>query len=95
MNKNQTATEITKQSVSNIVELRRELVILFESIKTDEVSLPKAKELVNTAGKIINSVKVQLEYAYLRKETPVIEFLGGEAGTLGTTTKLIEPATQG
>lgn len=81
----------TQPSVTNIVQLRQELLSVFDGIKTGEVSLPTAKELVNTAGKIINSVKVQLEYAYLRKETPVIAFLGGEAGTLGTTTKLIEP----
>lgn len=80
-----------KPSVTNIVELRNELITVFDGIKTGEVALGTAKELVNTAGKIINSVKVQLEYAYLRKETPVIDFLGGEAGTLGTATKLISP----
>lgn len=69
--------EVHPPSVNNIVELRNELLTVFDGIKTGEVSLGTAKELVNTAGKIINSVKVQLEYAYLRKETPVIEFLGG------------------
>jgi hypothetical protein len=32
----------------------------------------------NTAGKIINVQKIQLEYAALRKEAPVIEFLKNE-----------------
>lgn len=72
------------------MQLRGELLSVFDGIKSGSIAVPVAKELVNTAGKIISSVKVQLEYAYLRKETPVIEFLGGEAGTLGTTTKLIE-----
>lgn len=34
-------------------------------------------EFINAAGKIINSVKLEFEYAELRKETPVIDFLGG------------------
>jgi len=34
----------------------------------------------NTAGKIINVQRVQLEYASLRNEAPDIDFLGGGDG---------------
>lgn len=64
--------------MKNVIELRKELCIVFDEVKAKEIRPQVAKELVNTAGKIINSVKLELEYASLRKETPVIEFLGGE-----------------
>ena len=64
--------------MKNIIELRNELCAVFDDIKTGAVEISHAKELVNAAGKIINSVRLELEYAALRKETPIIEFLGGD-----------------
>lgn len=64
--------------MKNVIELRKELCQVFDELRSKELRPQVAKELVNTAGKIINSVKLELEYAGLRKETPVIEFLGGE-----------------
>lgn len=64
--------------MKNVIELRNELCELFNDIKTDSVDLVKAKEMTNAAGKIINSVKLELVYAALRKEQPVIDFMGGE-----------------
>lgn len=61
--------------MKNIVDLRNELVVLFEQLKAKEISHADAKELNNSAGKIINSVKVELEYAALRKAKPEIVFL--------------------
>jgi len=63
--------------MKNVLELRNELCQVFTELREDKVEAPVAKELVNAAGKIINTVKLELEYAALRKETPVIEFLGG------------------
>lgn len=64
--------------MKNVIELRNELCSVFDELRNDKLECKQAKELVNAAGKIINSVKLELEYAALRKETPVIEFLGGE-----------------
>lgn len=64
--------------MKTVIELRTELCEVFDEIRSDGIDLNKAKELVNAAGKIINSVKLELEYAALRKETPIIEFLGGD-----------------
>lgn len=64
--------------MKNIIQLRNELCQVFDEIRSKEIAVKSAKEVVNAAGKIIASVKLELEYAALRKETPVIEFLGGE-----------------
>lgn len=64
--------------MKNVIELRNELCAVFDELRADEISPKAAKEIVNTAGKIINSVKLELEYAALRKEVPIIEFLGGD-----------------
>lgn len=65
--------------MQNVIQLREQLCEVFEELRNDIIEPANAKELVNAAGKIINSVKLELEYALMRKETPVIEFLGGES----------------
>lgn len=65
--------------MKNVVELRNELCIVFDRLKAKDIESDVAKELVNTAGKIIKSVKIELEYASQRKERPIIAFLGGDA----------------
>lgn len=64
--------------MQNVIELRKELCNIFNALKADDIELDRAKELTNTAGKIISSVKLELVYAALRKESPIIAFLGGE-----------------
>ena len=61
--------------MKNINEVRDELIEAFDMVKKDPRRVAQGKELGNIAGKIINSVKVQLEYAALRKERPEIPFL--------------------
>lgn len=70
--------EQRKTTMKNIIQLRNELCQVFEELRSKELSPKAAKEIVNAAGKIINSVKIELEYANLRKEVPVIVFLGGD-----------------
>jgi hypothetical protein len=57
------------------VQLRDELCDVFDRLTTGDIEPSAAKELVNTAGKIIASVKLELVYAALRKEIPMISFL--------------------
>lgn len=61
--------------MKNIEDLRNELTRLFSDIKAGSTDIKAAAEMNNTAGKIINSIKVELEYAALRKESPEIKFL--------------------
>jgi hypothetical protein len=59
----------------HISELTTELSSLYEGLKNGTVDVKVATEMNNTAGKIINAQRVQLEYAELRKEQPNIEFM--------------------
>jgi hypothetical protein len=56
-----------------------ELTTLYEALKSGEVDVKIATEMNNTAGKIINTQRVQLEYAELRKEQPDIDFMKSKA----------------
>lgn len=61
--------------MKNIEELRNNLSALFDQIKTGQMDVKAAAEMNNTAGKIISTLKVQLDYAALRKEAPEIDYL--------------------
>lgn len=61
--------------MKNIEELRSELANIFNGLKSGDVEPKVAAELNNSAGKMINTVKVELEYAALRKKQPKIDFL--------------------
>jgi len=61
--------------MKSITELRNELAAVFKGLKDGTLEPKQAVEMNNAAGKIINTVKVQLEYAELRKETPNIPFM--------------------
>ena len=62
----------------NIVQLRNDLGDLFEQIRAGGIEPRVASEMNNSAGKILNSLRVELEYAALRKEKPTISYLEGE-----------------
>jgi hypothetical protein len=62
----------------HISELTIELSSLYEGLKNGTVDVKVATEMNNTAGKIINAQRVQLEYAELRKEQPDIEFMSSK-----------------
>ena len=61
--------------MNNINQVRDELIEAFKMVKKDPRRVSQAKELGNIAGKIISTVKIQLEYAAQRKEKPEIPFL--------------------
>lgn len=64
---------------SNIEELRDQLLDAFEDVKKDPRRANQVKEMTNAAGKVLGTLKTQLEYAMLRNERPCIQFLGGDA----------------
>lgn len=59
----------------NIEELRNQLLEAFDLLRSDPRRVNQVGELANTAGKVVSSLKLELEYAALRKETPSIAFL--------------------
>ena len=64
----------------DMTELRDQLLDAFDALKADPRRMLQTKELTNTAGKIIGTVKSQLEYALLRAEEPEIPFMGKTSG---------------
>jgi hypothetical protein len=61
--------------MKNVNELRKELSEVFKNLKEGKTDVKVAAEMNNTAGKIINTIKVELEYAALKKAPPKIDFL--------------------
>jgi len=67
--------------MKNITELNNQLTALYAALRDGTIDVKTAAEMNNTAGKIINVQRVQLEYASLRNEAPNIKFLVGQNGT--------------
>jgi|TARA_R110000744_G_scaffold173945_2_gene292685 hypothetical protein len=61
--------------MKNITELREDLSEVFTGLRNGSVDPKVAKEINNAAGKIIHTVKVQLEYASLTKIKPRIPYI--------------------
>jgi hypothetical protein len=61
--------------MKNIKEVRSKLSEVFAGLQDGTITPAIATELNNAAGKIINTVRVELEYAELRKVKPKIPFL--------------------
>lgn len=61
--------------MNNIRELRNELSSVFYGLKGGQIQPNTASQLSNACGKIISSLKVELQYFDQRKEKPKIPFL--------------------
>ena len=59
----------------NVTELRNDLLAVYAGLRNKEIDNMDAKEAANLAGKVIGSVKIQLQVAVLAKEVPNIPFL--------------------
>lgn len=66
-------------SILNIEDLRRQTLEVLDELRAGTMKHYVAKEFVNGVGKVIGSLKVSLEYAALRKETPLIPFLESDS----------------
>lgn len=65
--------------MKHISELTVQLSELYDGLKNGTIEVKTAAEMNNTAGKIIHTQRVQLEYAALRKEEPDISFMKTKA----------------
>lgn len=61
--------------MKNIKELRSELSGIFAGLKNGTLDVKVASEMNNSAGKIINTVRAELEYSALSGEKRKIDFL--------------------
>lgn len=74
----------------DINELRDQLLDAFDWVKADPRRANQVKEMVNAAGKILGTVKAQIDYAMIKGEEPEIPFLGKTSGkALKPTARLL------
>ncbi len=64
-----------KAKITNISELRDDILELHNDLRNGKIGLREAKELNNTSGKIIASAKLELEYNSFTKTQKRIPFL--------------------
>lgn len=64
-----------KKSTNNITTLRDELMNVFRDLKAGKIEPKVAAEMNNTAGKVINTVRAELQYAELKQQIPNIGFM--------------------
>lgn len=67
-------------NAKDITDLRNQLLEAFDQLQKDPRRINQVQELSNTAGKIIGTLKTQLEYSMLRCEVPEIPFMGKTSG---------------
>ena len=70
--------------ITNIEDLRSRLLTAFERLEADSGYAQQAKELANVSGKIIGTIRVEMEYALLHKQAPMIPFIGLPKAALET-----------
>ena len=61
--------------MKNMKDVRNKLVELCQSLENGSLDIKTVGEMHNGIGKIINTVRTQLEYSKLRKEKPQIDFM--------------------
>lgn len=77
--------------MTTITDIRDQLIEVFDKLIAGTIDPKEAVEINNTAGKIINSAKVQIAYAALRCEAPYIPFLETGNAKPRLTTKKDKP----
>ncbi len=72
------AKKETMVNVQTMTDVTEQLMGLYSDVRNGTIDLKEAAELNNTAGKIINSIKVQLEFYALSKTNPKIKAITGK-----------------
>lgn len=60
---------------ASIDDITTKSLDVINRMEAGDIHFGMAKEISNALGKCINSIKVQVEYASLRKEKPTIPFI--------------------
>lgn len=64
-----------KTEIKNMVQLRDSLLETYNQLKDGEIGTKEAKESSNLAGKIVSTVKAQMEYYVMTKADGRIGFM--------------------
>jgi len=63
------------KQINNITDLRKELCATLVGLRNGSVDTNVACEVNNAAGKIVQTAKLEMDYARARKESPLIPFM--------------------
>lgn len=66
---------MTRRATANLTNLRSKLLNLFDEVHSGAIDTKVAKELNNTAGKIMTSVSIQLKAQELSVTSEQIPFI--------------------
>lgn len=64
-----------RKKINTIVDLRDDLLDVYESLRIGAITLKDAKERANLAGKLTATAKLQLDYNSFMKSQKKISFL--------------------
>ncbi len=64
-----------KTEIKNMVQLRDSLLETYNQLKNGEIGTKEAKETSNLSGKIVSTVKAQMEYYVMTKADGKIDFM--------------------
>jgi len=59
----------------NVTELRNELVNVFTDLRSEKIKVSAAKQLINCAGKVLSSAKIEADYNRQMNNNKKIDFL--------------------
>ncbi len=63
------------RKIKNMTDLTNDLVDVYEKLKAGHITTDKAKEQAKVAGKVIGSVRIQMEYNAQMKNNRTVSFL--------------------
>ncbi|MBA3350840.1 MAG: hypothetical protein H0U23_00130 [Blastocatellia bacterium] len=62
--------------MKTMLEIREILCDQMDAIKDDKITPNKANSIINAVGKLLHSIRIELEYAKLTGRTPSTKMLG-------------------
>ena len=64
----------------NVVDLRNDLILVYEKLRNGEIGMDEAKQAANVSGKIMSTAKTQLEYNKMCGKKSEISFMEQREG---------------
>lgn len=64
--------------ITNVKQLRAALCDTIAAVRAKEITPDAAEAVSNASGKIVASIRVELEYRRMRGEVPLLGFMEGD-----------------
>lgn len=65
--------------ITNVTELRESALSVYSDLRSGKINVSQATALTKAISKACATIKLQHDYAHLRKEKPSISFMGGRS----------------